>query len=1097
MKQDILRHKPASTEAIAQMDQFQEENRKQIEHQKSITNQIILMKNVATTYQADTDQVFEENMKHLEEEHRYQLQHQAEMMCQIQQMKEIVQDEIDRDKEVEDEIRMRELMHLKEKERQKELIKQIRLMEEIEEIQEDHAREQFYHDQEQELSIQEKEMEHERSREHNLSLMHQLELMTQINLIQDTVMILDEVTQMDADKEKLISQNLEEIEKRLDILDEVERGTAIASERVDVLFSMLNKKEKNQLESIYQIAKKLDEKITTLDEMEKSTIWANGKTNNLIDTVRKSSEKEQVTVSQLPTDEVGQDVPKQIEDSIIKIDKKVQAIYDLQQSNDEMASQVESIIQTVRVMNTNAKMKLSKTEQKVDLMEENSVKPKTDIHVESSKPLRMEQIDQMQRNELLQNLKKIDLGLRTLEDLNVNTLLLTDDTDRLIEHVTVLPGAKSAQIKDSLPTDHPDGGSKQFAPPIQIPKSLAVALRDTNRQVVLKDTPMRVRYGSITEPMDEEKAPITPPIPLPYVPTADVFEDPKYKEDLLSTISVIEKKVIKLERLYVDVLTLHSQAGVLHDEVEESECHKKLRKQMKGDDSDTTGIVLSVNQLTIDAEKDGKLQNITILEKEISDLLKESEASNIGKILETVDEWEVVDKHSLQKEMQQQQQQPQQFITDSDVAKRQVGKNLTRTYSTETTELLAKVDGMKESVEEQKALRMLERENSLEFLDYGGTGGPVEQEAALLLERVDQGFTQIITDQSESHLMKSLEKELTPDREYDTTLAEHEREKVHQQELMRQIQELQHDALLQEESKTDELIATLDEEHRIAKERQAHLQDQVQALMDIEITKQSVLKRQDDLKTQMEQVKQSLNLKQEEAMSSFIGMENNQAVMDSHRVQEYERLQEDQIDLMKQISLMQQDGELLNKELQNIELQEQKMKDSSEAAALDPSSRKPIEVLLEEPVVRRRKQSNLNQKPEGLSEAEMELEMQSQDLNQQLRRLSVEYQKLMWDVEKQTSMESLTVELQEKDEQKGSQESSEILMNLLPKGGRVDPDLAFEPIIAMRRTIVNMKEDVHNQKLIKQLDFMSSCIDAVEAQMNHLKTEKKIVMETL
>merc|ERR1711990_47028 len=124
-----------------------------------------------------------------------------------------------------------------EKERQKELIKQIRLMEEIEEIQEDHAREQFYHDQEQELSIQEKEMEHERSREHNLSLMHQLELMTQINLIQDTVMILDEVTQMDADKEKLISQNFEEIEKRLDILDEVERGTAIASERVDVLFS--------------------------------------------------------------------------------------------------------------------------------------------------------------------------------------------------------------------------------------------------------------------------------------------------------------------------------------------------------------------------------------------------------------------------------------------------------------------------------------------------------------------------------------------------------------------------------------------------------------------------------------------------------------------------------------------------------------------------------------------------------------------------------------------------------------------------------------------------------------------------------------------
>ena len=29
------------------------------------------------------DDKFEENMKSLEEEHRYQLQHQAEMMCQV------------------------------------------------------------------------------------------------------------------------------------------------------------------------------------------------------------------------------------------------------------------------------------------------------------------------------------------------------------------------------------------------------------------------------------------------------------------------------------------------------------------------------------------------------------------------------------------------------------------------------------------------------------------------------------------------------------------------------------------------------------------------------------------------------------------------------------------------------------------------------------------------------------------------------------------------------------------------------------------------------------------------------------------------------
>ena len=47
-------------------------------------------------------------------------------LLQIQQMKEIVQDEINQEREVEEEIKMRELMHLKEKERQKELIKQIR-----------------------------------------------------------------------------------------------------------------------------------------------------------------------------------------------------------------------------------------------------------------------------------------------------------------------------------------------------------------------------------------------------------------------------------------------------------------------------------------------------------------------------------------------------------------------------------------------------------------------------------------------------------------------------------------------------------------------------------------------------------------------------------------------------------------------------------------------------------------------------------------------------------------------------------------------------------------------------------------------------------
>merc|ERR1719193_2759295 len=191
------------------------------------------------------------------------------------------------------------------------------------------------------------------------------------------------------------------------------------------------------------------------------------------------------------------------------------------------------------------------------------------------------------------------------------------------------------------------------------------------------------------------------------------------------------------------------------------------------------------------------------------------------------------------------------------VEEQKVGKGLQRTFSAETTELLAKVDGMKESVEEQKALRMLERENSLELLDYGGTGGPVEQEAALLLERVDQGFTQIITDQSESHLMSSLKKELTPDRlDSDTSLAEHEKEKLHQQELIRQIQEMQHTAVLQEE-----------------KEKQIRLQDQSQAMINIELMRKSVMKRQEEIQMQMEQLTKTLNLKKELATSELTGIQ--------------------------------------------------------------------------------------------------------------------------------------------------------------------------------------------------------------------------------
>merc|ERR1711915_850586 len=197
------------------------------------------------------------------------------------QMKDMVQMEIKHNQDMVEEIKMKELMHLKEKERQKELIKQIRLMEEIEEIQQEHDREQFYHDQEQEMQIKEKEMEHERNREHNMALMHQLELMTQINLIQDTVMILDEVNLMDSNRERLIIYNLKEIEQHLDILDEIERGTAIASERADALSAKIKKLSLKPATEPVHIVMKLDNKLDTLMAIEQSTNAAIHKTERM------------------------------------------------------------------------------------------------------------------------------------------------------------------------------------------------------------------------------------------------------------------------------------------------------------------------------------------------------------------------------------------------------------------------------------------------------------------------------------------------------------------------------------------------------------------------------------------------------------------------------------------------------------------------------------------------------------------------------------------------------------------------------------------------------------------------------------------------
>merc|ERR1712025_1028753 len=375
---------------------------------------------------------------------------------------------------------------------------------------------------------------------------------------------------------------------------------------------------------------------------------------------------------------------------------------------------------------------------------------------------------------------------------------------------------------------------------------------------------------------------------------ADSKKASEYASNLnavVQMIAQIEQKVSILEKLYQDVHILQSQTQVLQDNIQEYELKMSQRMMLGQKES-----VKSSTTTQSNSEKlDGAMENIAILEKEISDLLKDSEIGSLEKRLESMEEWEVVDKQSIQEEMQRNMPQ---CMTSGQLAQMKVGKGLQRSYSQETTELIAKVDGMKESVEEQKALRMLERENSLEYLDYGGTGGPMEQEAALLLERVDQGFTQIIRDQSESHLMTSLQKELTPEKlESDTSLAEHEKEKLHQQQLIRQIQERQ---------QTDELI-------------------------------------------------------------------------------------EDE--------------------------------------------RKPIEVLFEQPVVHRKKRScELGLKEQGWLGGDVTVETHG-NIDEEMRRLSVEFQRMMMDVGKQTE----TV-----------LEKETVFMNLLPKGGRIDPNMAFEPIAAMR-----------------------------------------------
>merc|ERR1719167_243907 len=108
--------------------------------------------------------------------------------------------------------------------------------------------------------------------------------MTQINLIQDTVMILDEVHQMDASQEQIISYNLKKIEKHLEILDEIERSTAIATTRVNVLFEKIRKVEVSRAlpQKPLNVTQHLDKMNIQREVMEQSL------SGEVIDSIKKS-----------------------------------------------------------------------------------------------------------------------------------------------------------------------------------------------------------------------------------------------------------------------------------------------------------------------------------------------------------------------------------------------------------------------------------------------------------------------------------------------------------------------------------------------------------------------------------------------------------------------------------------------------------------------------------------------------------------------------------------------------------------------------------------------------------------------------------------
>jgi len=340
--------------------------------------------------------------------------------------------------------------------------------------------------------------------------------------------------------------------------------------------------------------------------------------------------------------------------------------------------------------------------------------------------------------------------------------------------------------------------------------------------------------------------------------------------------------------------------------------------------------------------------------------------------------------------------------------------------------------------------------------------------AALLLERVDQGFTQIIRDQSETHLMSSLKKELTPeklDADSDTSLADHEREKLHQQQLMKQIQEMQQTAFSQEEMEADVSMASMDGT------KQEPSPNHSEAMINIVMKRKSVMDRQKEIQTRMEDLKATLSLMKDMA-SADLKMHDDETEGDMPgNVME--------VEMRKQISLMQKDSKLLDVELENIALQERKLLEGSSMPAEKPF----CSPLVLSPMVQRKRRSV---EPEGLPGMQ--------------RSLSIEFQRMMMEIGKPGSMESLYHGSESGKSESGRSESESesakgSLMNLLPKGGRIDPDLVLDPISAMHSTIANMKEDDLSQPLVRQLDFLSHCLDAVAAQIQCLQMRERFAIE--